>query len=346
MAIKDWTTQYPTDLDTNVQQPVLYNDNDNTRVSHVESLRDAVQELEAKVGSDNLEAGSLRALTANVGADGYVVYSNSGTITGANTLYWDDSNKRLGIGTTNPIGELDVRGPDGTIGDIYCTSISDTASHKAFLRLGHIREGGTPTTLNNDHTGGIGFFGHTGSGYQDFWNIYGICTADMTPTTVRGNLYITARNDTAWTTCMQFKYNGEVRGNQMYSGYTIGGTNKDVYIDSTGLIGVLSSSERFKYDITDMQDTSWLYNLRPVNFKYNQDLQAYNDGEIPSISNQYGFIAEEVEPINSDFVSYDLDGYVDGVLYSRFVPVLVNEIKVLKNYIDSLESRINTLEGQ
>lgn len=61
MAIKDWTTVYPGDLDTNTNQPTLVNDQDETRVSQIHAIRDAVQELQALVGSDNLEPGSLRA---------------------------------------------------------------------------------------------------------------------------------------------------------------------------------------------------------------------------------------------------------------------------------------------
>lgn len=236
-------------------------------------------------------------------------------------------NGRVGIGTADPIGDLDVRAADGNISDIYCISVSDTASHKAMLRLGHIREGATPTTLNNDHTGGIGFTGHTGSGYQDFWNIYSTCTSDMTPTNVRSNLYITARNDSTWTTCMQFRYDGQVRGNQMYSGYTIGATTKDLYIDSTGLIGVLSSSERFKENIEDMPSTSWLHDLRPVTFNYKHDPEPL----------QYGLIAEEVEEINPLLVTYDDNAQVDGVQYSRLIPALLKEIQELKKEIDLLK---------
>lgn len=236
-------------------------------------------------------------------------------------------NGRVGIGTADPIGDLDVRAADGNISSIYCISVSDTASHKAMLRLGHIREGATPTTLNNDHTGGIGFTGHTGSGYQDFWNIYSLCTSDMTPTNVRSNLYITARNDSSWTTCMQFRYDGQVRGNQMYSGYTIGGTNKDLYIDSTGLIGVLSSSERFKENIEDMPSTSWLHDLRPVTFNYKHDPEPL----------QYGLIAEEVALVNETLVTYDDNAQIDGVQYSRLIPALLKEVQELKKEIDILK---------
>jgi hypothetical protein len=66
MAIKDWTTQFPTNLDTNTQQPDLVNNEDLTRVSHVMAIRNALQEVEGIVGSDNLESSSLRKRVADL----------------------------------------------------------------------------------------------------------------------------------------------------------------------------------------------------------------------------------------------------------------------------------------
>jgi hypothetical protein len=60
MAIKDWTSVYPTGIDTNTEQPDLTNFVDSHRASHLTSLRDAAQALETEVGSDLLESGSLR----------------------------------------------------------------------------------------------------------------------------------------------------------------------------------------------------------------------------------------------------------------------------------------------
>jgi len=69
----EWTTQYPTDLDTTVtQMKTLSNesaegagDGDDTDVTQMHALRDAVIQLETIVGSDNLEVGSLRAQALN-----------------------------------------------------------------------------------------------------------------------------------------------------------------------------------------------------------------------------------------------------------------------------------------
>ncbi|MBU0764291.1 MAG: tail fiber domain-containing protein, partial [Bacteroidetes bacterium] len=79
--------------------------------------------------------------------------------------------------------------------------------------------------------------------------------------------------------------NGEVYLSDVY-GDAVGATNLDLYIDNSGKIGYLSSSKRYKKDISDMENVDWLYQLRPVNYFYRND-----NAHIQ----QYGLIAEEVE---------------------------------------------------
>ena len=109
---------------------------------------------------------------------------------------------------------------------------------------------------------------------------------------------------------------------------TVGVTNRDLFVDSTGLIGYVSSSLRYKENVVDMEDTSWLYSLRPVNFNYKET----------SVSDvQYGFIAEEVESVNSKFVSYDQNGQVETVQYSKLISVLVKEVQRLSAEVEALK---------
>ena len=53
-----------------------------------------------------------------------------------------------------------------------------------------------------------------------------------------------------------------------------------------------------------MEDVSWLYDLRPVNFFYKKD---------ESNHKEYGLIAEEVELVNKLFVSYDDEGEIQDL---------------------------------
>lgn len=57
-------------------------------------------------GLTNLNVGSLSA----PGNDGEIVFNNGGAFAGTSSLYYDDTNSRLGVGTTTPNADLDVAG--------------------------------------------------------------------------------------------------------------------------------------------------------------------------------------------------------------------------------------------
>src|SRR5262245_17441787 len=62
------------------------------------------------------------------------------------------------------------------------------------------------------------------------------------------------------------------------------GTPKAVYINSSGQVGLLASSARYKRDVEAMgAHSEGLHHLRPVIFRYKQDTQRQR---------QYGLIAE------------------------------------------------------
>lgn len=52
---------------------------------------------------------------------------------------------------------------------------------------------------------------------------------------------------------------------------TVGATNRDLYIDNTGLIGYVSSNHKAKDSINSLNNIDWLYKLRPVSFLYKSD---------------------------------------------------------------------------
>jgi hypothetical protein len=95
-----------------------------------------------------------------------------------------------------------------------------------------------------------------------------------------------------------------------------------MYVNSSGQLGTLLSSRRFKEQITDMGDSSnKLFQLRPVNFFYKPQ---YDDG---SHLLQYGLIAEEVAKVYPEMVAYDKDGQILTVKYQLLAPMLLNEVQ-------------------
>ncbi len=96
-------------------------------------------------------------------------------------------------------------------------------------------------------------------------------------------------------------------------------TGSAVYITSSGQLGVLASSERFKTDVQTMSSvTEKLSQLRPVTFKLKTD----DRGTV-----QYGLIAEEVAKVFPELVIHGADGRIDGVRYEELAPMLLNEVQ-------------------
>lgn len=96
-------------------------------------------------------------------------------------------------------------------------------------------------------------------------------------------------------------------------------TGADVVVNSSGKLGVVVSSARYKSDIRNMGEASSnLMKLRPVTFRYKDDPQA---------TKQYGLVAEEVERLYPELVTRSTDGQVQSVRYSMLTSMLLNELQ-------------------
>ena len=101
-------------------------------------------------------------------------------------------------------------------------------------------------------------------------------------------------------------------------------TNVDgvnVVIDSSGKLGTIASSARYKTDINDIKDqTQKMMQLRPVSFSYKSDA---------SQTRQYGLIAEEVHEIYPELVIHQ-DGEIYTVNYMALISLLLKQIQELE----------------
>jgi len=96
-------------------------------------------------------------------------------------------------------------------------------------------------------------------------------------------------------------------------------TGAAVYVTSSGQLGVLASSERYKTDIESLGTTTQgLQQLRPVSFHLKTD---------PGGAVQYGLIAEEVDKIYPELVIRDDKGVIQGVRYDELAPMLLNVVQ-------------------
>ncbi len=107
-------------------------------------------------------------------------------------------------------------------------------------------------------------------------------------------------------------------------------------IDTFGQLGTVSSSRRYKYDISDMDlTTDDLMRLRPVTFRY----LAHGD----NAPLQYGLIAEEVEEVYPELVARNKDGEVDTVMYQFLAPMLLNHVQKQHRTIEEQQKTIEAL---
>ena len=105
----------------------------------------------------------------------------------------------------------------------------------------------------------------------------------------------------------------------IYGKTVASGTKVGVMIDSTGKLGTVVSSARFKEAIKPMDKASEaLLQLKPVTFRYRHELD-------PDGVSQFGLIAEQVEKVNPDLVVRDEDGQVNTVRYEAVNAMLLNE---------------------
>ncbi len=137
---------------------------------------------------------------------------------------------------------------------------------------------------------------------------------------------------TQTTTFIAGIYNTSVSGNA-------------VMVNSSGQLGVVNSSERFKTDIESMEsNTARLGQLRPVTFTLKSDAKG---------TRQYGLIAEEVAKVYPELVIRDEHGRIDSVRYDELAPMLLNEvqqqaaeIKELKKLVVDMQAGLLKLQAK
>jgi hypothetical protein len=90
-------------------------------------------------------------------------------------------------------------------------------------------------------------------------------------------------------------------------------------INSTGGLGTITSSARFKDEIQPMDKASEaLFALKPVAFRYKKDID-------PARTPQLGLVAEDVEKVNPDLIVRDKEGKPYSVRYEQVNAMLLNE---------------------
>jgi endosialidase-like protein len=126
-----------------------------------------------------------------------------------------------------------------------------------------------------------------------------------------------------------------------------GGTDTVTVNLTTGLIGHLTSSRRYKEDIKPMDKASEaLFALRPVTYHYKKEIDATQ-------SPAFGLVAEDVAKVNPGLVACNVEGQPESVHYEMINAMLLNEflkehrtVQELKNEIAALTATVKEQAAQ
>jgi hypothetical protein len=253
-------------------------------------------------GGNNLILGYNSGASLSTGSGNVLIGYQSGSLeTGSNKLYIDNSN------TATPLLYGDFTNDVLTVnGTLYST--------------GNLSAGGTYFRVNTN----------PGTAASPVSYVYQGGSVGSTT-----KEFAFAVNDALWVTSHSW-FDGYITAPEVYS-TGVGATYRDLYIDSTGKLGYLASSNRYKKNVTDMDDVSWIFKLRPVNYSYKSDVKN---------KKEYGLIAEEVEKINPSFVSYNEDDSVETVNYSTLITPMLKAIQDQQGLIEELRKEIELLKNK
>jgi uncharacterized coiled-coil protein SlyX len=113
-----------------------------------------------------------------------------------------------------------------------------------------------------------------------------------------------------------------------------------VVVNSTGKLGVATSSARFKEGIKPMDKASEaILALKPVTFRYKEELD-------PDKILQFGLVAEQVEKVNPDLVVRGEDGKVMTVRYEAVNAMLLNEFLKEHGRVQQLKATVAEQQKQ
>jgi hypothetical protein len=248
---------------------------------------------------------------------GLLFYDRS---SGRTPLFLSESTGNVGIGTTSPLSNLDIRG----ISEItYDGAAPDTRDYAPF--------GVTRANQNQDNT----YITLTKAGVMP-WGL-GISRGGFP----NGAAFIIGHAKTDKTINFPFFSiipNGNVGiGLDTLPGYKLT-INGSTWCSSGSWSG---SDRRWKKDITPLQNS--LDNIMQLQGVY----YYWRSHEFPELDftddKQIGLIAQDVENIIPEIVTTDNKGY-KGISYEKLTPVLVEAIKSLKRDNDILRQRIDALE--
>ena len=280
---------------------------------------------------------------------GSVIFAGSGGVLAQDNtnFFWDNTNKRLGIGTVNPADKLHVYSAANANKYVIRGEAAQTNLGAHYQNVGVYGIGRGVVDLPDLYYGyaaGVMGIGDKDASYHAIGVYAGLGSGPLTLPSVDSALYANGNN---------LGYAGIFMSGNVgigtatpstklaVAGLTSSQPGRTVCADSSGNFyyyagSCVASSEKYKNNISDLNlRLEDLLKLRPVTFEFAKDYGAY-DG-----TTHMGFIAEEVEKVIPILVDYT-EGSPTGVRYTELTALLVKGIQEQQQQIEELKIQLNS----
>jgi hypothetical protein len=313
--------------------------------------------IEANANDTGLFLG-YRGVGAATAADTCAILA-SFTSTGAFkpiTFLTSDA-ERMRIDSSGNVG-IGISSPTQTAANRTVLSVNGTTTAIINLNAGGVNKSyfyydGTNTNLNtlsglltlqNDGANAITFNTNGGNERMRIDSSGNLLVG--TSTSVGARLYVIAsgasaiRGDASTATTVAMYGVHSSNSSTGYVAYFINtGAVNGQYLTNTGAWQAISDA-RLKTDVKNLDSTSRLLQLRPVDYLW----KSQETSEEPS-KRSFGFIAQEVKEVFPELVTVSPDGMF-GVEYTGLISPLVKAIQEQQALIQSLTTRITALEAK
>ena len=289
----------------------------------------------------------------------------------------------VGIGTSSPLGPLEVRAANRAVDTDGILQVNTTNSQSADLG-GSLTFGGVWTSTSvtewaaisgrkenstaGNYAGYLSFATRpmggantermriTSGGVVNVLNDLGVGTASPSGkihgvgiNTSGSNNVLYLENAVA-TIMFQVRNDGNIRVNSTVFNNTTAGTTRTIFVGDGGyFLGGISSIRASKKNIKEF-DSKWIYDLKPVEFNYRKKDEDGNYTEEIYEEVNYGLIAEDTAQVADFLINYDNkeDETKDmvGIEYSRLITPMLKAIQELKAELDTAKTEINELKNK
>jgi len=286
---------------------------------------------------------TLPASTGTVALTNTAVFNSATTLslqTGGTTGLYIDASQNVGIGTTSPVGKLDVvsaaqdqlsvRSNSTTAGSSILVSSGNgtTSNNYSYIQYQNAQTSAYNWKVGTFGSNSFSFYDATAAAERMRLDTSGKLLVGVTSNAGASGGDITAQRGASqgvlWLSTVGSLDYGVTNSNFSFKN-GLGGGYSDIYYQ----VAHPASDQIWKENVKDISyGLTEVLQLKPRDFTW-----------IESKKESIGFIAQEIQPIIPKIVSADRDGHL-SVEYDKIVAVLTKAIQELSAKVTALEAKV------